>query len=61
MKKHPAGGVLGNELPEQTVMGAKGKKQQKLLIFHCAQSSGEGWGTVVGGGPPGTVLYRDNS
>lgn len=37
-------GVLENELTDQMVVGVEGKNQQKLLIFHCAQSSAGGMG-----------------
>lgn len=44
MRKHHIGGALENELPEQMVVGAEGKNQQKLLILHYSQSSVGGLG-----------------
>lgn len=53
--------MLGNELPEQMVVGAEGKKQQKLLILHCTKSSVGGMGAVLGSEPPGPGPYRDRT
>lgn len=39
MRKHHIVGVLENELPEQRVVWAEGKNQQKVLILHYSQSS----------------------
>lgn len=46
-------------MPEQMVVGAEGKKQQKLLIFHCTKSSVGGMGAVLRSEPPGPGPYRD--